>query len=283
VGHVPWLCAHCLEAPQGADSRWVCQAWCSCPCPSLYPERSQSGVGPVTGAHNSTAFAWPSWLIKREARWRCLLVFLMLGSASCRRSNRGDSQRPDAEVVTQPPSACSIDGWCRASPYLPEIRTAGSSPETWQLIDRTQLFRRKTGESWRRIPFPAGFGIDIASAGEGRAWVLSPRCQSVSSVRRRVFGTRKECAETTIYAYDGHGWASYFLPNHVYSIWAANSSDVWAVGGNDHDENAAVQVHRWDGTSWRLMPPRSGTPGREVSNVTGPLRRVTGTSPSDVW
>lgn len=211
------------------------------------------------------------------------MVWLMVGSASCRRSSNGGSQRPDGELVPQPPSACSSDGWCRVSPYLPEIRTAGSSVETWQLIDRTQLFRRRIGEPWRRIPFPPRFGTALASAGQGKAWVLSPHCRSVLSLRRSSLDRAAECTETTVHAYDGHAWSAQILPNHVYSIWAASPTDVWAVGGNDRDTTAPVQIHRWDGSNWVSMVPKSTNPKADLANKTGPLREVGGTSSSDVW
>jgi hypothetical protein len=219
----------------------------------------------------------------RAACWCCLLLLLTLGSASCRRSGPRLSQHSDGEIVAQPPSICSSDAWCRTSPYLPEVRTAGSSTETWQLIDHTQLFRRRGGEPWRRIPFPPRFGTALASAGQGQVWVLSPHCRAVVSIRNLSLGREAECAETTVHAYDGRAWSAQILPKHVYSIWAASPTDVWAVGGDDRDTTAPVQIHRWDGSNWVLMVPKSRNPKADISNKTGPLREIAGTSPSDVW
>ena len=217
------------------------------------------------------------------ALWRLLVALLVVGFVACRRSSPRLSQHSDGELEAQPPSACSSDAWCRTSPYLPEVRTAGSPTETWQLVDRTQLFRKRAGEPWRRIPFPPRFGTALASAGQGKVWVLSPHCQVVVSIRNLSFGREAECTETTVHVYDGRAWSAQTLPNHVYAIWAASPTDVWAVGGNDRDPTAPVQIHRWDGSNWVPMVPKSRNPKADTSNKTGPLRDVAGTSPSDVW
>jgi hypothetical protein len=105
----------------------------------------------------------------------------------------------------------------------------------------------------------------------------------VASGRNSSFGNEAECTETTVHVYDGGAWSAQTLPNHVYSIWAASPTDVWAVGGDHRDATTPVQIHRWDGSNWAPMVPKSTNPKADLSNKTGPLRSVTGTSLADVW
>ncbi len=209
-----------------------------------------------------------------KAVFRLLVAGLLVCACSSRWQCAGStplSQRsqPQLPVVTHP-TPCSLDGWCRAGPYLPEVRTAGSSAERWQLVDRRQVFRKRASEGWQPIPFPARFGTEIASGGDGAAWVLSPKCRWLSG--------REVCPETVVNAFDGRDWSAQVLPNHVWSIWASSRTDAWAVGGRDETPDAPVQLHRWNGLSWQPVSPRP-----TMQNTTGPLKKVVGTSSSNVW
>lgn len=78
----------------------------------------------------------------------------------------------------------------------------------------------------------------------------------------------------TILRFDGAGFSRMSTPGTgtVFGMWAASSSDAWAVGGLE----GAGFVWHFDGSSWIEVPLPAEHPGASVF-------KVWGLAPDDVW
>ncbi|MHC5024353.1 MAG: hypothetical protein ACYTGG_10665 [Planctomycetota bacterium] len=74
----------------------------------------------------------------------------------------------------------------------------------------------------------------------------------------------------------------YTRSNHLYSIAAVNSNDVWAVGHGRHTGgNYHLLAYHWDGSSWQPELGWTPLPGQDV--VSEHLREVLAFPNGDVW
>ena len=175
---------------------------------------------------------------------------------------------------------CSTDGWCRVSPYLPEMHMVSHERDAWLIVEGHLLYRRVVdGQHWERVLPDERYITDVATDGRGDAWILAPQCHGNGRYERT-------CSSSRIYHWTKTQLVKFELKGHLRSIWSAGNGTVWAAGGDDRNENNRPDesVHNeslvvsWNGHSWHTWPI-------EVSPryQNGPLLRIWGTSASDVW
>jgi hypothetical protein len=184
----------------------------------------------------------------------------------------GSVAAADAIAIVDPLSTCSSDGWCRRSPYLPNIKGVQGEQSAWLILDQHLLFRRKAGSMhWTRVQTPDGVLEDIATVpGKDDLWLLAQR--------RQPCNEKWGCEETLVGRLSDSAWSTQVLRGHLYSIWAAAPDDVWAVGGYGEFDKYRLVIYRWTTGGWRREPLSA-----DWHWMDGPLRKVWGPSTSDVW
>lgn len=122
------------------------------------------------------------------------------------------------------------------------------------------VIRHFDGQQWTRVgSLPlhgaSGYPVSVQALSDDDVWV---GLSSLSGAPSRVAH------------WDGSAWSVATLPggSEIYHVWAADDSDVWAVGEGG-------QVEHYDGHSWSSIttPAPSGTE----------LFSVSGSGPDDVW
>jgi hypothetical protein len=185
-------------------------------------------------------------------------------------------------------AASPSDVW--AVGYHAAGHPANGSGTATPKIERT-LTMHWDGKAWTQVPSPnVGSGHNqltgVAAISKGDAWAVGYTGLDVDA------DPSAEDAHTIIMHWDGASWALVPSPdvkgvnNRLKAVWAASSSDVWAVGDFGGGYNPwfspnlpiwKTLVLHWDGATWKQVD--SANPGQYGNN----LYALAGISSDDLW
>jgi hypothetical protein len=218
----------------------------------------------------------PRHLVKVAMRFLVFMLTMVLAQvplANQTSTSTGTAVNGNAAVF----SPCSADGWCRASPYLPELVAMESRGATWALVDHGALLQRKHGdERWSTVRIPERNVEAMAAVpGTDDIWLLSPVCTSPY-----LNYPYDVCDETHVSRWSGESWSTTSLPGHLHSVWAYSKELAWAVGHERLNEEVFHYpvIYRWQDMRWQREAVVVDTKW-----TNGPLVKVWGQNSKDVW